>query len=251
MGNYLQRPYSHSHMPILRHGSRAMTLLRSRIGGWSCCSNQSIVLRTDPEWDDYGEAVLEFHLTYQGILLGSASSNPRAKHKHEIRRVLHSQLKRLWQVHPVLKGMKTDGPGITPDSFEGMLAGLFSIGNYNFVPLVSRRLNLACGLQVLFLRPDAPGDILRSGDIDNRLKTLFDALRTPKNTGEFGGYEQPEDSEKPFYCLLEDDSLVSQISVDTGILLQEVNEEFQDNTTRLVITVTLKPFVTTYENIGF
>jgi hypothetical protein len=37
-------------------------------------------------------------------------------------------------------------------------------------------------LNILFLRADIPGKVVQSGDIDNRLKTLFDALRMPQPT---------------------------------------------------------------------
>jgi hypothetical protein len=38
----------------------------------------------------------------------------------------------------------------------------------------------SCSIDILFLHRDAPGRIVRSGgDIDNRIKVLFDALRVP------------------------------------------------------------------------
>jgi hypothetical protein len=46
---------------------------------------------------------MEFRLTYEGILLGSSSGNPRGKHKHEVRRVFHKQLRRFWDIHPYLR----------------------------------------------------------------------------------------------------------------------------------------------------
>jgi hypothetical protein len=71
------------------------------------------------------------------------------------------------------------------------LAGQFARNGYNFVPLVTERLLLLCRLDVLFLRPDPPGSLIKSGDIDNRLKTLFDALRMPENASELGRCEPP------------------------------------------------------------
>ena len=223
-------------------------LLADELSSRSCC--EKFVIRTDPDFDADGVA-MEFKLTYEGRLLGASTGRSRASHKHEIRKAFHPQLKRLWNVHPILNNKKMDGPGVEPDSRLDVLASRFSVGDYNFVPLVTRDLHLLCGLHVLFLRPDAPGDILRSGDIDNRLKTLFDALRRPTETGEFGGYDQPDEDEKPFFCLLEDDSLVSQIAVETDILLQDVGGRFDDNAARLVISVTLKPYMATWDNTGF
>ena len=36
---------------------------------------------------------------------------------------------------------------------------------------------LACGLDILFMRPSMPGAVINAGDIDGRLKTIFDALK--------------------------------------------------------------------------
>jgi integrase len=54
--------------------------------------------------------------------------------------------------------------------------------------------------------------LIKSGDIDGRLKTIFDALRMPKNLDETAR-QKPQDDEDPFFCLLEDDKLISEIRV--------------------------------------
>src|ERR1700687_822862 len=77
----------------------------------------------------------------------------------------------------------------------------------------------ACSLDILFLRRDGPGSLVRSGgDIDNRLKVLFDALRMPQTPDEVCGDTLGPD-EDPFFCLLEDDKLISKAQVDTNWLL--------------------------------
>src|SRR5438105_10912291 len=105
-----------------------------------------------------------------------------------------------------------------------------------------RRLELICSIDILLLRPDPPGKVLVSGDIDNRLKTLFDALRLPKGAQELVGYDKPEVDEKPFFCLLEDDSLITHVSVETDVLLQPTGTRFDINDTRIVIAVRLRPY---------
>jgi hypothetical protein len=122
---------------------------------------------------------------------------------------------------------------------------------YRFIPLVRRELSLICSIRVLFLRPDQPGDVLRSGDIDNRLKTLFDALRLPKNKDELGGYDAPGVDENPFFCLLEDDSLITDVSVETDLLLAPIRDQFSDNDARLVISVKLRPYDVNPGNVNF
>jgi hypothetical protein len=75
-------------------------------------------------------------------------------------------------------------------------------------------------LQVFFLRPEAPGNLItQGGDIDNRLKTLFDALRMPRVVAELPTNDTPREGEDPFFCLLEDDALITEIDVKTDMLL--------------------------------
>src|SRR3989454_630550 len=93
------------------------------------------------------------------------------------------------------------------------------VGGFVCVPLVSEVVNLTAELDILFLRPQRPGAIIGSaGDIDNRLKTLFDGLRLPL-PGEIAPDEAPGAEEDPLYCLLEDDVLVTRLAVTTDQLL--------------------------------
>lgn len=172
---------------------------------------------------------MEFRLIYDGDLKGASKTNTRSEHKHEIRRVFHQQLQLLWNTYPLYRGTAATRlmMQVTPNRFR--------LGKYRLLPLVTRDLGLGCALDVLFLRFDQPGQsLLQSGDIDNRLKTLFDALRVPLK-GEYR--DEPREGEDPFYCLLEDDSLITHLSLTTDLLLQPrgVNE------VRLVITVKLWP----------
>ena len=52
---------------------------------------------------------------------------------------------------------------------------------------------------------------------DNRIKVLCDALRLP-TTDEVRGFS-PEQDDVPFLCLLEDDSLITELKVTTDRLL--------------------------------
>jgi hypothetical protein len=110
-------------------------------------------------------------------------------------------------------------------------------------------LQIVCSLDILFLRPDYPGEVIKSGDIDNRLKTLFDALRIPgPDANELGGC-LPEADEDPLYCLLEDDALITEVAVKTDVLLQPISGKTSD--ARLVMTVRIKPIEATIANLGF
>jgi len=109
---------------------------------------------------------------------------------------------------------------------------------------------LLCAIHILFLRLDEPGAVLSSGDLDNRLKTIFDALRLPRDKVEAGGYD-PDEDEDPFFCLLEDDSLINHASVEADTLLQPTGEVLDRNDSRLVITVKLTPYRVTMDNLAF
>ena len=196
---------------------------------------------------------MRFHLTYEGCLLGSSTSSPRAQHKQQIRKKFHPQMKRLWDntwLDRAMYGRWTREQTI-PDGtpLREALASIHQLGSYRLVPLVRKQFSLLCSLNILFLRPDPPGDIIRSADIDNRLKTLFDALRMPTNAGELGGYDSPEADEDPFYCLLEDDKLIAHISVATDFLLEPVED--QANDVRLIIDVNVTPQNVTMFNLSF
>lgn len=225
-------------------------------------TSSSVVLFDHPYNDPDEGTRLEFRLTYEGHLLGASKTHTRASHKHDIRKVFHPQLKRLWEITPHLSSARDPLPqseilvngernGPPRKSMLAELADRFVRNGFRFIPLATEDLSLICGIEILFLRPDHPGAVLRSGDIDNRLKTLFDALRIP-SIGELGNHSPtPTDDEDPFYVLLEDDKLVTRLSVETDTLLQPTGEKPNRNDARLVITVKLRPAELSWKNIVF
>lgn len=205
---------------------------------------------------------MEFRLLYQGELLGASRSDTRAKHKHAIRRVFHPQLRRLWRSHEGLGRMawqialtdfgdqKQKNPQLeypphseekwTDRGFE-FLGGQWERGGFRFVPLVTEDLALSCSIDVLFLRPEEKRFIFNRGDLDAKVKTIFDALKIPVNLEEAGG-QGPQDDEDPFFCLLADDKLVSEVKISSDELLSLPGDrEPKANDSFLVIHVRLKP----------
>jgi hypothetical protein len=189
---------------------------------------------------------MDFRLTYEGRLFANNEENElkRAPHKHVIRKIFHKQLKKLWYHHPVLKE-RTElrhytGGGKTMLEVE---ADKFKEHGYSFVPLVTKENHLICQVEILMLRPGEPGSVISAGDIDNRIKTLFDALRKPNSLGELAG-ASPAPDEIPFFCLLEDDSLITHASIETDTLLEPVNDQASDQASdvRIVITVNVRPY---------
>ena len=176
---------------------------------------------------------MRFTLQYQGSL----RSNGRPKDKQLIRRALHAQLSALWQLPPLKKLRST-----MLDPLQSMRPAVISrVGGFNFAPLVSSKYQMGAKVKVIFLRPGPPGNVLtQGGDIDNRMKTLFDALRMPQTPDELPARDAPGPDEDPFFCVLEDDSLVTEVTVATDVLLAPVAK----NEVHLLIqveTVLLEP----------
>jgi hypothetical protein len=141
-----------------------------------------------------------------------------------------------------------------PISRLDFLANNFSRFGFQFVPLVTEDFSLWCGIDILFLRSGAPGKVFESGDIDNRIKTVLDALKAPKQLEELGDFKSkgPYADEVPFFCLLEDDGLVAKISVETDTLLEPIAGGIPCAAdARLVLTVKLRPATVTIANLGF
>jgi hypothetical protein len=115
---------------------------------------------------------MEFQLIYAGELFATNGNSERVAnrthHIHAIRREFHAQLKELW----------THAPNLLERQAGGFVERMVGDG-FTWQPLATEYNNLICKLDVLMLRPARPGNVL--SDIDNRLKTLFDALRRAKN----------------------------------------------------------------------
>ena len=74
------------------------------------------------------------------------------------------------------------------------------------------------------------------GDIDNRLKTLFDALRVPGVPQEIASNTRPSSANEPHFTLLEDDALIARINVETDRLLAAPDP----SQVRLIIRVNIR-----------
>lgn len=147
---------------------------------------------------------VEFTLTYDGSL----AANGRPRQKHDIRLALHPQLKELWEHEPLLQFYDAGGPNLS------------TVAGYNFTSIVHPRWNFRAKLDILMLRPEPPGAIVTSkGDIDNRLKTLFDALTRPIYAQDIPKTWKPTIEEDPLHCLLENDDLITAVAVSTDRLL--------------------------------
>lgn len=150
---------------------------------------------------------MEFRLFYEGPLRASGT----VKDKHTLRLAFHPQLAALVNRRPMthMKRLVTEGPAVR------------SIDGCKFAPLIAESLGYVASLHITLLTSEEPGSVItQGGDLDNRLKTLFDALRIPKNADETIRDGVPDGTAQPIICLLEDDALVSGLSVVTDKLLR-------------------------------
>lgn len=175
---------------------------------------------------------MKFRLIYSGDVL---SSHAKKDHKHSIRRTFHAQIKRLLDKR-VHKSIKEADP-IKPSSSS----------KYNFLPLVwQMEQPPECSLEILFLRHDSPGKAFHAGDIDNRLKTILDALRIPSDQQELPDGSIPEPDEDPFFCLLEDDKLVTHLTVEMDQLFKSTGDgDASPNEALVIVKVSIEPGILT------
>jgi hypothetical protein len=194
---------------------------------------------------------MEFYLTYEGPLPSNGGPND----KHHIRKALHPQLKELWRRTPFLAGT-SDVPEAIVSGRAGLevhtiedLARRFTAHGFRWVPLVTENMSLLCEIDVLFLRFGNPGSVVAAGDLDNRLKTLFDAVQVPTQQSELGG-NSPAADEDPFFCVLENDKLITRVSATTAPLLEPYTTIRQTHA-KIVMEVMVRPYQMHLGNIGF
>lgn len=92
--------------------------------------------------------------------------------------------------------------------------------------MICKYYGLVCSLDILYLRRGAPGNVIYGSDLDNAMKTLLDALRMPTED-EIKAGAKPDETENPFFVLLEDDAFVTQMRITTDRVLvpQEDSDE--------------------------
>lgn len=169
--------------------------------------------------------LVEFRLIYEGNL-PSSGNKAHAEEKHAIRRVFHPQLRRLWETKQTLLYLADQSKPIIAttnlSNQERFELGVREIGKmwnragYDFVPLVVPQFALQCSIEILLLRPENLEVLGEWADLDGQVKTILDALTIPESAV---GLSEPDKGEIPFFCLLQNDKLVSEIKVTADKLL--------------------------------
>jgi len=219
--------------------------------------------------------LMRFRLIYEGELKPSGldpltgNSDKLAEHKHSIRQQLHPQLRQLWRTdqflstHLVYPNSYDRQPSPAEEDFDGgewggekiplVEAAEHPLYGYRFVTLVKKSWSLRCALRIVLMRRDPIGGLVHAGDLDNRVKTLLDGLRRPDAPQEIPtDNKAPASAEDPFFCLLDDDKLITELSVETDTLLDEpIGDKANARWVRAIITVELQPYNVTRFNLAF
>ena len=210
----------------------------------------------------FGAPFVKFTLTYDGPL-PSSGNRAKNDAKWEIRKKLHPQLADLWNSHPALIEIEQNGryfpaiggatliqvhhlhPGPIHPPMQTRVEGDMRIVDYGelsdgspplivdlcepinkhgawFRPLVRETFALHCGLNIRFLRKEPPGKVYQGGDLDGRMKTLIDALTMPQHVEQVLDQNISTESH-PLHCLLEEDSMISGLEIESERLLGDSN----------------------------
>ena len=151
---------------------------------------------------------MKFKLLYFGDIL--INPKKRAQHIAGIRMQFHPQLKKLVEHSPWnnLTQYMVPNPTKSPITTR-------HVGGIDWNPIITPNLKLIAELDIQMLHPEIVG-VPRS-DIDNRVKTIMDGLRCPQNEHEIGS--NTPNNIGPIYTLLDDDHLITKLSVNTSHLL--------------------------------
>ena len=211
---------------------------------------------------------MELTLRYKGLLPATTRTEGRIPEKHAIRKELHKQLEVFWAEDHRLKALYGNWkslqiPSRSREHFEvsrplkdaTYFWWRWPLAGYQFIPLITHVHELHCGLSIRIYRKIGHGGILyEGGDLDNRLKTLLDALQVPRDVGQLppeGDIDSNPDSWPPLFCLLDNDAAVTKLSIESFKLLSLPPTEFAQaqNYIELDIDVLIEPVTALMGNL--
>lgn len=206
---------------------------------------------------------MEITLTYGGPLPACQGEDKHTEQKHHIRTVFSRQLEQKFKREPTLIQWTTEQlPRAQIESGRVELKTIhrhhscfYEVETCGFlgVPLVTSFNGLACHLDIEVFRRSRPGGVMaggdRGGDIDNRLKPLLDALALPVRPNQVPGSLWGKGER--LYCLLEDDALVSRLTIDLQRWDEEPATPAQEDHVQLRVRATIKPYEPRLYHVGF
>lgn len=209
---------------------------------------------------------MEFTLRYRGVVPHHSKIEA-----HKVRRVFEEQLADYWTRDLRLKDINPTQmkKAVSSQRFprfdvrqqeKGEKVGTkrvdlyryHEVGGIWFVPLATRWRYLRCEVAMRLSRYEGDlhtgGLIDNQGDLDGKLKALIDALRMP-----YEPHEVPPGAthDKPvFFCVLEDDRLITKISIETRNILGP--RPSKKDATRVDVDIDLKIYpIHTVGNINY
>lgn len=198
-------------------------------------------------WGAFDE--MHFTLVYDGVLPSIGNAPPPLSQSKltavwAIRDVISRQIDRLYETHPMLAGQGFVDNRIAASAVRVPIERHGQM----FLAIARPELSLKCELDIKMLVNHAPGSVLTgTGDLDNRIKTLNDALRIPKEKHEMAGRTVP--TGHAYACLMSDDALVTSFKVVMDRHLDLANQPPQF--VHLVIDVRIVPSELTVQNRAF
>lgn len=185
-----------------------------------------------------------FTLQYNGVLVSAQQRGQRVQNKRAIRFAIDPLLRTLWAQNPQLRWIGAHEGKLTRlrsaswaghilriDPLTGGMDGpliwspfpYVCVGGLTYITLVNQLNRWRCALNIKLLVPGGEGT---QGDLDNRLKTLYDGLQPPHNLDQVGsGGDAPKDG--LVFCLVEDDSMIGNRGVEVESLLAPIPSTIQ------------------------
>jgi hypothetical protein len=187
-------------------------------------------------------AHMKFRLLFEGAIPPRQQSS--LVEIHEIRSALAPQMAALWRFPPLAGEVEKWLRHREPTDTDYAL--LEQRGSAVFAPLISKRNDLQCELDITFMRQQAAGQLIGDGgDIDNRVKTLLDALSVPPPAQ--ANFFSDTGPSRPIFCVLQDDALITKLSVETDRLLRPSKSRHD---LVAIVQVTVKAVRVTFGTIG-
>ena len=202
------------------------------------------------------ERPMELTLRYRGILHSAAGAN-RVAEKHRVRQSLGEQLAQYWKQDSRLDGMynrwkelqipaRAKGKFVVdrPLKDNSKFWWRFPLCGNNYIPLLTHIQLATCELNIrLYRRLESNGVLYEGGDIDNRLKIFLDALQVPSEPSQVPNDTLSSDNPAdwpPIFCLLDDDSAVTKLSITSLKLLGQIPADMNDSENYLELDADVK-----------
>jgi hypothetical protein len=158
--------------------------------------------------------LMRFTLTYDGPLLATGNDPPvqsesKLRNIWAIRNRFEPQIGRIYETNPIFRG----AVGPPSRAAATIMRSPIERNGFKFAAIARTALGLGCEVDIKLLVNHEPGSVItRAGDLDNRLKTIFDALRVPQ-ANEFRGINLTIAADHFYPCLLEDDAAITKVSI--------------------------------------